>query len=485
MMLIRYHTLLLLVLASIVLYFFFSYKILEVPSGLTSDESAFGFNAALLSKTAHDENGRFMPVFVLSIHGSDWRQPVTQYYLTGLFKIFGPSVYLLRVSSVLITIVCFWMIYHLASELLNKKMAILASVVFLTTPLIMIQSHFGLDNIMTIPFTLMFIIGIYHYRQTFKLRYLFLAAVGLGIGFYTYKGMRAFVPAWIILSSLYIFWVVLKKYSFKKALRVIIFYGLFLLPYFAIIPLLEWKYAHAVFGTQTTEFKSIYEFLYPYFSSYDPTFLFIKGDELLHHSTQKHGMLLLATMPLFFIGVYQAIQKKNFWLFLTLVFFTGPLFYGLVGSVHRASRLMALIPSYTLIVTFGGYYLLQQKDKLKRYLFLVILFLMVINYADFITYYWTPYAQLTESIFGNLSPYQDIKVFAQESQKRNLTPYLSSQIYTADGFYSASYFDTPPVQLAGDDIPPKGTLFLSPRKEIPGLKNLNAGLPHYNIFLHE
>jgi hypothetical protein len=43
-------------------------------------------------------------------------------------------------------------------------------------------------------------------------------------------------------------------------------------------------------------FDNLYNFLYPYFSSFDLTFLFIKGDELLFHSTGYHGFFLLASM---------------------------------------------------------------------------------------------------------------------------------------------------------------------------------------------
>lgn len=70
-------SLLLTVILTIFLALFFSYKITSIPTGLTVDESAFGYNAALLAKTAHDENGRFLPIFVHSTKQTDWRQPVT------------------------------------------------------------------------------------------------------------------------------------------------------------------------------------------------------------------------------------------------------------------------------------------------------------------------------------------------------------------------------------------------------------------------
>src|SRR3989344_1171156 len=133
---------------------FFSFRLSRVPSGVTSDEAAFGYNAVLLSKTLHDENNRFLPIFVLSLNGADWRQPVTQYYLTAFFRLFGSSVFNLRYSSVVITLVSAGLLYYLSYKAGGHKLALFSSFIFLTTPLIMIQSHLGLDNIMPVPFTI-------------------------------------------------------------------------------------------------------------------------------------------------------------------------------------------------------------------------------------------------------------------------------------------------------------------------------------------
>ena len=43
-----------LLILEIFLFFLLTYRLIQVPTGLTVDESAFGWNAALLSKTGHD-----------------------------------------------------------------------------------------------------------------------------------------------------------------------------------------------------------------------------------------------------------------------------------------------------------------------------------------------------------------------------------------------------------------------------------------------
>lgn len=465
--------------------FFFSYKILEIPGGLTSDEASFGYNAVLLAETLHDQNKRFLPLFVLSADGIDWRQPVTQYYLTAIFKIFGSSVFLLRFSSVIITLVSTILIFFLSKQLLGKAAAFLASFLFLTTPLIMIQSHMGLDNIMPIPFVLFWMISLLRFQKNRSLKYLLLAGILLGIGFYSYKGMRAIVPVWFLLTVLYL------KFAFndssKDFLRRVVVFVFGILPFFAMIPLLEIKYAGAILGGTNPSLNSIYTFLYPYFSSFDPTFLFIKGDDLFIHSTGIHGMMLLASAPLFFIGCYQSIKKKNFWLFILAAFFLAPLLYGLVGSVHRASRLMAIIPLYSLLATLGGIFLWRSQFKNfinGKIILLVILVLMFINYFDFVNYYWFAYPAFTHQTGNTLKVFKAYKAFAEQAKSKGFTPYLDTEAQDGDSglFFEAIYFDQPIGRWTDKkDVLQTGSVLLSPREEIPGFEKVNIDMPFRHL----
>ena len=465
---------------------FFSHRLLEVPRGLTSDEAAFGYNAALLAKTGTDQNGRFLPLFVLSLEGKDWRQPVTQYYMTALFKIFGPSVFLLRFSSILITIISAVLLFYISTKLLSLKWAILSCFIFLTTPLVMIQSHMGLDNIMPIPFTIIWLAGIFAFTKTGNRKYLILAAMSLGINFYTYKAMRAAVPIWILLTVAYLFinqyhdsW----KKTFKNSIKDILIFCFYAMPFFAIIPLLQRLYPGAVFSGQRPSFDSVYAVIFPYLSSFDPTFLFVTGDSTMFHSTQKHGMMLLASAPLFFSGLYYALKKKGFWMFILISFFTAPLLFGLVGSAHRASRLMMMIPSYCLLASLGAKMLWENHPKIYfRSGLGVVAILMVINYADFVNYYWTTYPKITENIFSDLGTHTSYKKLAEESELRNLTPYLDEDIYKGDGdsghFFETIYFETAPQRLDPNEALPQGGILMTRRENIPEATRLPAEIDH-------
>ncbi|MDD4938337.1 MAG: glycosyltransferase family 39 protein [Candidatus Shapirobacteria bacterium] len=463
------------IIFSIFVCLFFSYRLLEVPMGLTADETAFGYNAVLLSRTGHDENGRFLPFFVLSNHGTDWKQPVTQYYLTLLFKIFNPSLFLLRFSSIIIILISSILLFKLCQKIFDTKYAVVSLVLFLTIPLIMIQGHMGLDNIMPIPFTIIWIFCLYQYNKNKKIKFLVVSALALGVNFYTYKGMRAIFPIWYLISLLYIY-----KKPFSKNIRQFFIFSLVSLPFILVSPVLNHVYPGSILGGTSPKIESFYDFLYPYFSSFDPTFLFIKGDDLLFHSTGHHGFFLLASLPLFLIGIYHSLQKNKFSRFILTIFFISPILYGMVNSVHRASRLMCLIPFYVIICLYG----LEKINQLKlKYRFIIFFFLIstfTLNYCDFLHYYYFDYAKLTQNFVGDLKYYLSFKALKDNSEKLKLNPYIADDLNYP--FYESIYFPQGTVEHISQDLSsPPGSILLTNRDNIPGMSKLDINLRYYYL----
>lgn len=466
----------------LVLFFFLlSYRLLQAPMGLTADESAFGTNAALLSRTGYDENGVFMPLFVNSINKSDWRQPWSQYYTTLFFKIFGISIYNLRLSSVILVLFSGYLLYKLITSLLNWHYGILSMILFFTTPIIFMQSHLGLDNIMPLPFVLIWLLSLNHYRLFPKSKFLIFAGLSLGASFYSYKGMRAVVPVWSILSFIYIIYLNYRpKIKISKLFFITLPFILAIIPFILAIFPISRIYPGAIFGGARPKFTNLYDLFYAYLSHYDLTFLYIRGDDLLFHSTKFHGMVLLSTLPLFVLGIIQSIKLKKFWSFLAIVYFSGPLLFGLVDSVHRASRILAVIPAYITICLLG-FKTLFNFQKSKRILISIFILLFFINFLDFAKYYWFTYPKFTENIFGNMERSVSYQVFAHESKNRNLKPYVDKEIY--ESFFDAISFSTPSVLLPRDSLPPPGSIYLSYRDgDLLGFTKLNVTIPQFRIY---
>jgi len=450
--------------------FLLAYRLREVPPGLTSDEAAFGYNGALLAKTGHDENGKFLPFFVLSLEGKDWRQPVTQYATAGFFKIFGASLFNLRFVSVLATLFGIFLTMFLVNHLWGRLAVVFSGIIFVTTPIIFIQSHMGLDNIMPVPFVALWLLSLFLYQKTKQKRYAVIAGISLGVAFYSYKAMRIIVPVLGGLSLIYLW-------------PKVIYFLIGVAPFVVILPFLRTAYPGALAGGFQWHDLSWDEFFYPYLSSFDPSFLFIKGDSTPYHSTGMHGMFLLATLPLFLTGIYQAIKKKDRFLLLVLIsFFAAPLGMGLVASVHRASRLLALIPFYVILSALGVETLRKQKVVLA-----VIGILIFLNFYSFVKYYWFTYPKFAQSYFSQTRE-ENYSVFAREAKERKLIPMIDRDLYIADGvvahFYEAAYFDEKFEMFYPDDELPENTLLMTYRENIRRVRRIDS-LPNYFLYVKE
>lgn len=470
--------------------FFFSFKLVEVPRGITIDEAAFGLNASLISKTLRDENGRFLPVFVLSLEGRDWRQPVTQYFQVLTFKVFGRSLYNLKFTSVFVAVISAVLIFILGKYLVSLKFGLLALIIFITTPILIIHSHLALDNIMPIPFIFVWLLGLVIFEKKKSLKYLVMAGISLGISFYAHKSMRSAAPVWTLLTILYILLYHIKKWEILslKNYGPILMFIVSIAPFFLISPILDYKYAGAVYGNQNLTNSSIYDFLYFYLSNFDLSFLFIKGDPILHHSTGKHGMFLLATLPLFIFGIYKSIVSGNkFLIFLAVCFICGPLFLGFIGSVHRASRMLFLVPIFTLISAYGFLEVLKFKKFLKLgAIFFILLF--TINFFDFIYYYWYQYSNDTYHIFYSPVGMDAYKKLYEIAGKEKLKPLIDSSLLNTQGdggtiedFSRSLYFVKPEIWDKDNSLPDNSAVLTNDK--LKDLKTINTGVNNYFIYV--
>ena len=457
--------------------FLFSFRLTQTPSGLTIDEASIGYNAVLLSRNLHDESGRFLPFFPLTINGHDWKQPITVYSTAIIFKIFGPSLTNLKLVSVVAGLVSLVLVVFLSTHLLGYTGGLVSGLLFISAPIVVMHTHLAQENIMPIPFTLFWLTGLYLFPKKNNYWFLILSGVSLGLGLYSYKGMRAIVPVWAILTVIYLFLSATKKID-KKSLSVSIknclFFALGISPFLLIIPWLNTHYAGAVFESSNLEIKTFYTFLYPYLPSFDVSALFIKGDSTPWHSTGMHGVFLLSTLPLFVIGLVSALKKEKYWLFLLSAFFTAPLLFGQVGSVYRFSRLLVFVPFFVLLSTLGV--AVSAKSKRGKYLLPVISLFVIINFFDFAQYYWNQYPQIEKASFLTNSE-KSFQQLAKVSQDKNLKPYIYIDDFVSEGeagkfFESANFPEGLGRWKPGDILPPRSVV-MTRLKAQPNMTNLN------------
>lgn len=376
----KYKNLIVVTIVCVFALILLSFKITDVPPGINGDEVGIAHNAVLISRNLTDENNNFLPLFIYASASSDWKQPVTVYATAAVFKIFGVSFATLRVTSVLFVLVSVVIFFVFCREMYDLKFFLVGSFVLLTTPIILIQSHLTLENIAVLPFIFLWLLML---SKNKKPVHAFLAGIFLGIGVFSYLGMRIIVPVLLLITLVYL----------RKNLKHCILFLSGVLPFFVLLFVSSFYYPSATVGSYSAPDFSLSDFVLRYLSVFDLSFMFLKGDATLYHSTGKAGMFLVLTLPIFLLGIWEILKrKKRFEVLVLLSFFLSPILFGFVPDIHRASRLLALVPFYVIISTLG---LL----KLPKKAAVITVLLILIGYWFFATDYWYSYPDRVKGVF--------------------------------------------------------------------------------------
>lgn len=421
-------------------WFLFTYRLTEVPPGINGDEAAIGLNAIYISKDGKDPEGNFLPFFTALPGSQDWKQPITVYSVSLAFKIFGPSYFTLRAVSFFYMLLSALLLFYLIRILVGIFLASLGLLIFLTTPIIMIQSHLAMENIAPLPFIILWLIGICKYNRQMKDRYLVLIGLSLILAFFSYLGMRLIMPVLFLLSAIFLF--------YKNKQKIPIFISIFI-PFVISLLIFKNQYPGSLWGLYRPYIVDSYQnFFLPYLSNFDPTFLYIFGDSTPYHSTGKFGMFLIATLPLFILGFIKIIRLNQLIPnFVTTTFFLAPILFGLGSTIHRASRIVGLVPFYVVICCYGLLLILDLKKQiLKKAAIGLLVAFILLNYSDFIKDYWFEYPKRVNSDFSK-PIHLGFEKLSEKSKKDNLTPLVQSDLHlqnsTAFSFFEASFFQQP------------------------------------------
>lgn len=485
----QYH-LLLFVLVILFSTFLFSYRILNNPPGLETDEGSISYNSILISKNLHDQNKRFMPFFILSSDHLDWKQPVLIYSTAIFFKIFGANLINFKLVNILYSLATVILIYILTRLLIKEKtFALIAMILYSISPMIIITTRIGNESILPAFFGTLWLVLLTLYNRNPKRYFLILCGFALGIGFYSFKGMRIIIPVWSLMTIL----LVLFKNKFnKKSFLDILAFVVTIIPYALIIPLLENKYPGSIFDRSSIPIENYRYYLHYWLANINVFSLFSQPDIGKIYGMDYFGALLISTLPLFICGVLTMIKKTNFQLFILITYFVTPILFGVAKSTSYSHRLTGLIPIYVLVTTFGVRYLYKKlhHSELKKYFLFLGIFLIAFNFLEFANYYYIKYPKQnsTKQAFDN-KYYSAFKNLSEISTTKKLNPYVQSDIYfghnDANRFFEQAYF-TGPINIwkLGDQMPVNSVL-LTQLSKLDNATNLLISLdsPDTNLLI--
>lgn len=421
---------------------FYSYSLSSVPVHLNQDELMFSLNAYSISRTLKDYYGNFLPFYFWHL-GSFWATPIIT-YMSALIVRFVPfSEASIRLTSVLVGSINISLIMVLAQKIFkDKKVSLLAGLMIAVAPVHFIHSRLLLDNLYTVPFTLVWLIFLKDYLDSAKRSKLFFVGLFLGIGLHSYHAAKIVMPIFLLISLVLVY--IRAKFDLKSF--GITLFG-FLIPIIIFIPWLikhpdtllnQVSYIGSIDSSIDAQkgiigvfsVKRMSPIVSSYFSYFSPEILFTRGDKSLIHSTENFGAFLLPVFPLFIFGLMEVFLKRKD-IFSYLVFFgflVYPVAPALVNDPQRISRGLIVIPFVSLIAAYGFHYLLKLQKRDFKILAKVLVGFLILQFLFFLHDYFGDYTRRSHTWFNEdiESAYQAIINSSQLRDVENI--YLDGQI---------------------------------------------------------
>jgi hypothetical protein len=190
-------TLAVVVLAAAALY---SARLSHVPSFLSNDETAFGLQAHAIATTAHDENGRLLPLYFQMMENV-WFHPALVYWMAPILAVVRPTPWAVRLPTVIIAMINLVLVFALGRRLgLSRAAAIGASVLLSVTPAHLLHGRLACDYLLPVPCVLAWLIMLIDAHKSGASWRFFAAGCILGVGLYTYIASLVTMPVCLFLS---------------------------------------------------------------------------------------------------------------------------------------------------------------------------------------------------------------------------------------------------------------------------------------------
>lgn len=442
------------------------WNLAKYPISLSMDETAIGYNAYSILKTAKDEYGEFLPLAFKST--GDYKPPVNVYLTVPSIYLFGLNEFAVRFPSALLgSLTPIILILLLIKLKIKPKAAYLTGIWLAILPW---HIHFSRASFEAITALFFLILGTYFFinwvenQKTWKI---ILWIISFSLSVWAYHAERLFVPLFVL--GLIIFYH--QKINILKNRKQLIL-GLITLSIFAI-PFIKLTFLTPAIKTRALatsiirentlsnslhngNYKNNLEFIFnndyylifrhwlgKYLNYFNFEFLFWNGLELTKLGFPDIGLLYAIDLPFFLIGVYALIKDKNkLTKKITLLWFLlGPLAASLTMNEHHPLRALVWLPAFSIIIAKGYEIILNLKSKLFLIIYFILLSLNVFYFSDIYLYqfpkhfseYWQyGFKEIGNYVCQNKDKYDEIIIsdtFGSDGPLNTGLPYLYVLFY--------------------------------------------------------
>jgi 4-amino-4-deoxy-L-arabinose transferase-like glycosyltransferase len=356
--------------------FFRLFLITKSPPSLNWDEAALGYNAYSLLKTGKDEYGHPFPLVLRSF--DDYKPALYSYLTIPFIATFGLSEFSVRAVSVLSGILIIILIYLIAKEFFNEKVALFSAFLVSIEPWAVHFSRAAFEANLALMLSLT---GIYFALKASKTKnYLYLSVFFLTLSSYAYHANRALLIPLIV----FVFFINRKYLKTKiEFLKPLMFTLLLILPLIYILS--------SGNGLQRLESTSILrainlnenlpEVTYSlvnnlvgrYMAYFSPAHLFVRGTN--EPNQRIFGFAVFHILEFFFFiwGAF-SYAKNNFkpksLLYLIII---SPLPAVITWNWFLPARTLLLFSMFSILTGYGSLQLIAYVKKINKVAYLGLL----------------------------------------------------------------------------------------------------------------
>ncbi len=355
------------------------YNIIGNPNSLNIDEVSYGYSAYSILKTAHDENGVFMPLAFQST--GDYKSPVLIYSLVPSVAIFGLNEFGVRFTTALAGVLSIPIFFMLLKKLVKNIRIALIGTAFLTiSPWHIFYSRLASESLMS---TFFLMLGVLFFLKMFEGGKIWAvgASIFLTVSMYTYHSQRLFIPVFIFLYLLTGF----KRFKLNISnIRIFVLGSLLLvspLVYLTIFGSAGTRVG-MVFLSQDIEYtryvildhiqRSGEQFLLFFFwikrylNYFQPDFLFFTGLNMTLPGTLGLGVLFLFELPWLILGIIKLIKNISARSIIILWILLGIIPASLANNDQSSVRSLLILPALLVIVSLGAQRFLEIAQSLSN-----------------------------------------------------------------------------------------------------------------------
>ncbi len=433
---------LLLAAVAIAMAVLYTARLNQVPSFLSSDETAFALQAHAIATTAHDTNGRLLPLYFQMMQNV-WFHPALVYLMAPLLIVLRPLPWVVRSPVAIVALCNILLVFVVARRLgASDAAAIGASVILGLTPAHLLHGRFACDYLLPVPCVLVwFILLIDANKSSGSWRY-FAAGGVLGLGLSTYIAAVVMMP--VCLGLTYLTLLLSGERRVRPYAAVTAGFILLVLPlasYLLAVPEVYAGFTERYGGANLDVVHHPGGLFYlpvmaqrwaTYRSFFEPSFLFDRAETHVMSSTYTTGVFLKAMKVLIPIGVYHILvnRRTRFTLLLLATFLAAPIAASLIPEPHAIDRALLLLPTAALIAAFGVDWLLVTRVSLvtwtTRAACAALFVWMAVQFDGFYRDYMTDYPIRASSWFDGNHPGAFEPLVRQHPRDDRRLIYLSS-----------------------------------------------------------